>query len=69
MPNIDVKEFLPFLIPIIIIELILVIYVIRHILTHESYKRGSRKIWLAICIIGCQFWGPILYLLLGKEEE
>lgn len=64
-----IKEYLPFLIPIIIIEFGLLFYVIHHILTHDKYKRGSRAMWLLISIIGCEFIGPILYLLLGKEEE
>lgn len=65
----EIKEILPFLIPLIIIEFGLMFYVIRHILTHERYKRGSRGMWLLIAIIGCEFIGPILYLLLGKEED
>lgn len=65
----EIKEILPFLIPLIIIEFGLMFYVIRHILTHNTYKRGTRGIWLLIIIIGCEFIGPILYLLLGKEEE
>ena len=65
----EIKEILPFLIPLIIIEVGLMFYVIRHILTHNTYKRGTRGIWLLITIIGCEFIGPILYLLLGKEEE
>ncbi|MDE7422757.1 MAG: PLDc N-terminal domain-containing protein [Lachnospiraceae bacterium] len=65
----EIKEILPFLIPLIIIEFGLMFYVIRHILTHNTYKRDTRGIWLLITIIGCEFIGPILYLLLGKEEE
>lgn len=64
-----IQEMLPFLIPLIMIEAILLIVTLRHILTHENYKRGSRGLWLAVTIIGMQFWGPILYFLLGKEES
>lgn len=64
----DVQELLPFLIPLIIAEAILLIVTLRHILTHENYKRGSRGMWIVITIIGMQFWGPILYFLLGREE-
>lgn len=64
----DVQELLPFLIPLIIAETILLIVTLRHILTHENYKRGSRGLWIVITIIGMQFWGPILYFLLGREE-
>lgn len=64
----QLKDMLPFLIPIIVVELGLLIYVIRHILTHEHYKRGNRALWLVISIVLCSFVGPILYLLLGKED-
>lgn len=64
----DVQELLPFLIPLIIAEAILLIVTLRHILTHENYKRGSRGMWIVITIVGMQFWGPILYFLLGREE-
>lgn len=64
----DVREVLPFLIPIMIAEAILLIVTLRHILTHQNYKRGSRGLWIVITIIGMQFWGPILYFLLGRED-
>lgn len=64
----DITSILPFLIPIIIAEAILLVVTIRHILTHETYKRGNRILWLVVAIIGMQFWGPILYFILGKED-
>lgn len=65
----DIKEFLPFLIPLIILEFGLLGITIRHILTHDTYKRGNRTMWLVISIIGMEFVGPILYFLLGKEDN
>ena len=65
----QIREFLPFLIPLIIVQLVLLAYTTRHILTHKSYRRGSRGLWLAVSIIGMQFWGPVLYFALGKETN
>lgn len=65
----SIKSFLPFLIPLVCVQLGLLIYVIWHILTHENYKRGTRAMWLVITIVLMNFVGPILYLVLGKEEE
>ncbi len=62
------NEMLPFLIPLVIAQMILLLVTIRHILTHKHYKRGNRIFWLVLSIIGMQFWGPILYFLLGKED-
>lgn len=64
----EITEFLPFILPLVIVQFSLLGYVIYHILTHDHYKRGNRTIWLIITLIGMQFVGPILYLLLGKEE-
>lgn len=49
-------EFLPFLIPLVIAELALFGYTLYHILTHKTYKRGSRALWLVITIVYCTFW-------------
>ncbi len=64
----NIMEFLPFLIPIVIVQLGLLAYTLYHILTHKNYKRGNRKIWLAVTIVLMNFVGPILYLILGKDE-
>ena len=64
----DIAERLPFLIPLIVVEFVLLGYTLWHILTHKNYKRGNRSMWLMIAIIGMQFIGPILYFMLGKEE-
>ena len=64
-----VSELLPFLIPLAIAELLLLFIPLRHILTHKNYKRGSRALWLVVTIVGLEFIGPVLYLLLGKEDN
>jgi hypothetical protein len=66
MPSL--QDMLPFLIPLAVAELALLAYTIWHILTHTTYKRGTRTLWLVVAIVGMQFIGPILYFLLGKED-
>lgn len=66
MPNI--QEMLPFLIPLIIVQFALLIYTLHHILTHKTYRRGSRGFWILVTLVGMEFIGPILYFLLGREE-
>ena len=65
----DIMEFLPFLIPLAIVEFALFGYTLYHILTHKSYKRGNRATWLVITVVLMNFIGPILYFLLGKEDS
>ena len=61
-----ITEILPFLIPLVIVEFVLLGYSLWHILTHENYKRGNRTMWIVIVIVGMQFIGPVLYFVLGK---
>lgn len=62
------NDILPFLIPLIIVEAILLIITLRHILTHDHYKRGNRVLWIIVSIVGVQFIGPILYFIFGRED-
>lgn len=64
----NIMEFLPFLIPLVIVQFALLGYTLYHILTHKTYKRGNRVLWLVITIVLMNFVGPILYFLLGKED-
>ena len=64
----EIKEFLPFLIPLVIAEFALFGYALYHILTHKTYKRGTRALWLVLTIVFMNFVGPILYFVLGKED-
>mgnify|MGYP003511288289 FL=1 len=64
----ELMDMLPFLIPLIIVEFALLAYTIYHITTHDTYKRGTRAMWLIVAILGMNFIGPILYFVLGKED-
>ena len=65
----EIKDLLPFLIPLIIAELAVLGFTLRHIFTHSTYKNGSRSLWVAVTILFMNtFIGPILYFLLGKED-
>ena len=64
----EIQELLPFLIPLIIAQFGLLAYTLHHILTHKTYKRGNRAIWLVITVVLMNFVGPILYFVLGKED-
>lgn len=69
LANLNVQEFLPFLIPLVILQIILLFMALRHILTHNTYKRGNKTLWLIITIVLMNYVGPILYFALGKEDE
>ncbi len=68
MENLNLTEMLPFLIPLVVVQFALLGYALWHIFTHEHYKRGTRAMWVLICLVGMEFIGPVLYFILGKEE-
>ncbi|MFR6100781.1 PLDc N-terminal domain-containing protein [Longibaculum muris] len=63
------KDILPFLIPLIIVEFALLAYTLHHILTHQHYKRGNCVLWIIVTLVGMEFIGPVLYFVLGKEDN
>ena len=65
----DIMEILPFLIPLVIIQFALLGYALYHILTHTTYKRGTRALWLVITLVFMNYIGPIAYLVLGREDS
>ena len=65
----SLQEMLPFFIPLAIVELVLLFYTLWHIFTHTHYKRGTRRMWCIIAIVGMQFIGPVLYFVFGREDE
>ena len=64
----DFSEYLPFIIPLAIVEITLMIVAVVHILKHPHYRTGSRMIWLLIAVL-FGFIGPILYFVFGRGED
>ena len=61
------KEYIPFLIPLVIVQLTLTIASIIHIVKHNKFKIGNKLIWIVVSFI--QFIGPILYFTIGRSDE
>jgi len=61
-------EYLPFLIPIIIIEVALAITALVHVLKHPNYRFGNKAMWIVIVLV-IQIVGPIAYFIFGRGEE
>lgn len=67
MPDLSIiKEFLPLLIPIALIQLGLMIYALVDVIKRKRTK-GPKPMWIAIIVL-VNLIGPILYLLIGREE-
>ena len=63
----NLREYLPFHIPIIILQLTLTVAAIVHILRHDNYKVGNKTIWILVSFINTI--GPIVYFLFGRGED
>ena len=63
-----IKEYLPFLIPAVLIELALAITGVISVLRHPHYRFGNRVLWLLL-VIFVQPFGPLLYFFAGREVE
>lgn len=61
-------EYLPFLIPVLIIELMLAITALVHVLRHPNYRFGNKIVWILVVLL-IQIIGPIVYFVFGKGEE
>lgn len=65
----QIKEYLPFLIPLLVIQYGLAFYCLVKLLKQQSVHYLNKWIW-AVLILFIQFIGPILYLMTeGKEQE
>lgn len=64
----NLMEYLPLLLPVIILNLILVITALIHIIKHPNYKIGNKAIWILL-VLFISIIGPILYFTLGRGDE
>jgi DMSO reductase anchor subunit len=62
-----VQEYLPLIIPLILIQLVLMIAALVDILRREKI-RGPKWLWILVVILG-EMIGPILYFVIGREES
>lgn len=62
------KEYLPFLIPLVIAQLALGITALVHVLRHPHYRFGNKVIWAFIVML-VQIIGPVVYFAFGRGEE
>jgi hypothetical protein len=62
-------QILLLLAPILVIQLGLLILALRDLLEPERRVRGDSKLMWGVIIVVVNIIGPILYFLVGREEE
>lgn len=63
-----VIEYLPFLIPLILLQIGLAVFSLVHILKNPHYRFGNQMTWILVVLI-FQFVGPAIYFAFGKGEK
>ena len=64
----DIREYLPILIPLAVIQLGLMAAALVHIFRHKSYRVGNRALWVVLSIV-LGIIGPVLYFSVGRSDE
>lgn len=64
----QVMALLPFLIPLILVELGLLVFALIDLLRADRKVKGGNKLVWALVIVLIGTLGPIIYLLLGRED-
>lgn len=63
----EFTRYIPFLIPVALLQLVLMVVALIDLLRRES-TRGPKWVWLLV-ILFVNLFGPIVYLIFGREEE
>lgn len=64
--NINVSELMPFLIPLIIFQLILMISALAMIVRQRRFKYLNRAAWVIIVVV-FNIVGPVLYFVMERK--
>ena len=59
---------LPFLIPLMVIELALMVIALVDLFKRENMKSNTRLVWVIVIIL-ISIFGPIAYLLFGRKDK
>jgi hypothetical protein len=63
-----IRDMLPFLIPVLLIELALLVIAILDLVKREYVTGGNKIVWIVIIVLVSMF-GPIIYLIFGRKEK
>ncbi|MCI7301076.1 MAG: PLD nuclease N-terminal domain-containing protein [Clostridiales Family XIII bacterium] len=64
----DYTEYMPFLIPLAVLEIVLALVALVHVLRHPHYRFGNRPLWILIVVL-VQIIGPVVYFAFGRGDE
>lgn len=62
-----IRPMIPYLIPVLLLELALVIFALRD-LSRRERTNGPKWLWVLIIVL-IQIIGPIIYFVAGRRDE
>jgi hypothetical protein len=65
---VSLNEALPFLIPLVLVQVALIVIGLYDLLRPERRVRGGSKLVWGIVIVVFSMIGPLVYFLFGREE-
>jgi uncharacterized membrane protein YhaH (DUF805 family) len=62
-----IQQFIPYLIPVVIIQLVLLVTALIDLIRRE-HTRGPKWVWVLV-IVFVNLIGPIIYFVAGRKDE
>jgi hypothetical protein len=66
--NLNLGQLIALLIPLVLVELGLLGFALYDLVKRKHVRGGNKWLW-GIIIVVVEIFGPILYFVLGREEE
>jgi hypothetical protein len=63
-----IVDMLPFLIPLFLVQLTLIVIALLDLFKRENMKSNTRLIWVFVIIL-INILGPIVYLVAGRKDK
>jgi uncharacterized protein YybS (DUF2232 family) len=63
----QITQYLPYILPLVLLQLILMIVALVDLVRREKVRYLPKWAWAIIIILG-ELLGPIIYLIIGREE-
>ncbi len=67
-PAFDFMQILPFLIPLVLVQLALMVVCLLDLVRRDKVKFLPKWAWGIIIVLG-ELLGPAIYLIIGRAEE
>lgn len=66
--NLNTGQLIALVVPLVLVELGLLGFALYDLVKRKHVRGGNKLLW-GIIIVVVEFFGPILYFVLGREEE